>query len=246
MCCCCVFAGAALIAVTDGTPSLVKHYPKVTAASPVVIGGEGGTARLALASTSTSSSSSQASLSLQTISLPSGDELSVETIPFSDLQHLIEGPAAAVKKVFLQCPKRSGTSCTAVVTLADHQLLLVKDGAVQWVREEALASLTRTVFMDLPAKGGGGSTGASRGLEGQQQGTGAAAGGGGGGEDGVQQEGGERGVGEQRAWWASVLGVDEGQVKRWVRLQLLSVLVQFKMNTEAEKMELFELRQALR
>jgi hypothetical protein len=225
--------------------NLVKHYPKVTAVSRVATGEGGvGTSRLALAGTS-SSSSSEASLHLQTISLPSGDEISSEAIAVPKPQYPTEGPVPAVQKVFLQCPKRGGTNCSAVVTLADQQVLLIREGKVQWAREECLASLKRTAFMDLPAKRAVGSSGSSRGLEGQQ-GTRAAAGGGGGGRSTGQKEGGDNAVVKQDSWWADILGVDEGQFKRWVRLQMLSVLVQFKLNTETEKMELFELRQALR
>lgn len=39
---------------------------------------------------------------------------------------------------------------------------------------------------------------------------------------------------------------DQQRLKRWVRLQVLSVLVQFKLNHDHEKEEFYELRQALR
>jgi hypothetical protein len=104
---------------------------------------------------------------------------------------------------------------------SDDQLTLVSGGEVTWTREEALAAGTINLFIDLPAARRTAAAAAA-----DAAGSSPAA----------------------SAASAGLLGLlrDNQKLKRWVRLQVLSVLVQFKLSSQPEQDEFLQLRQALR
>jgi hypothetical protein len=106
---------------------------------------------------------------------------------------------------------------------SDDSLTFVEDGEVVWGREEALASVSSSLLVELPT----GKAAAPKGAAASD-------------DDGSSgSSGGSKG---------GLLGFlqDRDRLRSWVRLQMLSVLVQFKLNTDAERGEFDSLRQQLR
>lgn len=48
---------------------------------------------------------------------------------------------------------KSRVACRILVALEDKRLILIEDGKITWARQESLASLTSSIFVELPAKG---------------------------------------------------------------------------------------------
>lgn len=113
-------------------------------------------------------------------------------------------------------PLKAATALTAEPRVAlawdDAALTMVTDQGQAWRREEALASITASLFVDLPAAAPSAAAGLAR-------------------EGGIAA--------------ASAMAVN-GRLKAWLRMQLLSVLVQFQLASPQEQGELTALRQALR
>lgn len=113
-------------------------------------------------------------------------------------------------------PLRAATAATAETRVAlawdDHALTMVAAQGQAWRREEALASITASLFVDLPAAAPSAAAGLAR---------------------------------EGRITATSAM-VANSRLKAWLRMQLLSVLVQFQLASPQEQGEFMSLRQALR
>jgi hypothetical protein len=114
------------------------------------------------------------------------------------------------------------SGCRLLVQWSDDQLTYIEDGAVAWSREEALASTTSNLIVELPTAKA-------------VQGAGA----------GDDEGSSSSGSGSSKGGLLSFLQ-DKERLKQWMRLQLLSVYVQFKLDKDREKEEFYQLRQALR
>ncbi|GBF96686.1 ER membrane complex subunit 1 [Raphidocelis subcapitata] len=130
--------------------------------------------------------------------------------------HPVHGPPPAVRAAFPSPNAAAG----ALVVWSDHGLSLFRGGALAWTREEALASVAAVEFIDLPAARG------------------AAAGAKGGAAAAALREGGGA------AAAAGGAGAADG-LRRWVRMQALAVMVQFKLGSDQDAAELVRLREEL-
>ncbi|KAI8475054.1 MAG: hypothetical protein J3K34DRAFT_456487 [Monoraphidium minutum] len=202
--------GVALLEAGDSNPELIKTYPSATAAS-AAFEGEGG-AQLALIFGAPAATG----IPVTVVDATSGEALDTWTLPPPPEAHPVHGPPAAVRAAFPATkaggalPSKGPQPLLAVFD--DHTLVHYAGGAAAWAREEALASVTATLFIDLPAAKGGDEAG--------------------GGNDGVN--GGKSGG-----------GLVPERTRRWVRMQALAVMVQFKLGAEEDAAELIRLREEL-
>lgn len=192
-----------------------------------------------------SSSSDGTSVSLQLVDAATASEVDSSTLPLPAAPYIQSGPPPKLVGAWLDTSKlliKPGGSlqrttaggllkrCQALLLWSDHQIVFVSNNTAQWTREEGLASGSSSVVVELPSvKGDKAAAGAAGGAAGGASGVSAAAGGSSSSRGGV---------------WG--LLADSSKFKRWVRLQVLSVLVQFKLNTQPEKEEFLDLRQELR
>eukprot|EP00879_Flechtneria_rotunda_P012472 GHRR01013024.1.p1 GENE.GHRR01013024.1~~GHRR01013024.1.p1 ORF type:complete len:683 (+),score=278.61 GHRR01013024.1:59-2050(+) len=140
------------------------------------------------------------------------------------------GPAPGVVAAWLDASKYKPASssdksglhgCQVLLLWSDDQVTLVSESTVQWNREEALASGTSSMMIDLPAAHA---------------------------DKLSQSTAGDAAAAAAQSRPASgLLGLlqDKEWLQRWVRLQVLSVMVQFHICSEIEKAEYYELRHAL-
>lgn len=112
-----------------------------------------------------------------------------------------------------------------VLWWSDQRLQSLVNGTASWLRDESLSTIVSSQFMELPGeKLGDSSSSAAAGSSSEPaEGTVAAA--------AAQGDGGSSG---SSAFWD------------WLRYQQLSVMVQFKLNSPADSVELYHLRQRLR
>lgn len=169
-------------------------------------------------------------LQVKLLSAATGEELSAADLAVPAPAHPTSGPAPTVTAAWLAASddskaicgssKSSGLAgCQLLVLWSDDQLTYVEGGKVTWSREEALATVSSSLLVELPsAKAAAGSND----------------------EEGSSSSG--------SSSKAGLLGLlqDKERVQQWMRLQVLGVLVQFKLNTDAEKEEFYQLRQTLR
>lgn len=213
------------------------HWAAGAAAAPAATAGtsssSGSSARDAILAV-VAASADASSLRVQLLSAASGEQLKQAELQLPAPAYPVSGPAATVVAAWLDASKRKDTpsssssstggvlaGCRLLVLWSDDQLTYVEDGGVMWSREEALASGSSSLISELPS-----AKGAVRGGDGQDSSRSSGGGGGKGGLLGLLQ--------------------DQDRLKQWVRLQVLGVYVQFKLNTDAEKEEFYALRQALR
>jgi hypothetical protein len=139
--------GAALLATASGSApyKLLADSSTATAAAPEVdLGSE--TKAAALVEPSADGSG----VTVTTYSTKTGKVLVRAEVPSSRQQ---AGAPALPAKAFL-VPSRKGAEATGVLLVWQDELLqLLSEGAVQWSREEALAGVSSSVFVDLPAEG---------------------------------------------------------------------------------------------
>lgn len=166
---------------------------------------------------------------MQLLDTASGDIVERANVALPAAAHPTSGPAPRVVAAWLDASKRKGAAaaggsvlqgCRLLLLWSDDQITLVSGGEVSWTREEALASGTSNLFIDLPA--------ARRAAAAAADAAGSSP--------------------QASAASAGLLGLlrDNEKLKRWVRLQVLSVLVQFKLSSVQEQEEFLTLRQALR
>jgi hypothetical protein len=177
-----------------------------------------------------SASPDASSLSIKLVSAADGAELETADVQVPAPSHPVSGPAATVVAAWLDASKRKASSsskggaltgCRLLILWSDDQLIYVEDGEVAWSREEALATGSSSLIAELPT-----AKAAAGGPEAEDSSSGSSSGSSKGGLLGLLQ--------------------DKERMKQWVRLQVLGVYVQFKLNTDAEKEEFHQLRQALR
>jgi hypothetical protein len=153
-----------------------------------------------------------------TIDVATGKLVAAGTLPLPAAPYPVSGPAPSVRAAF---PSAKALGPVLVVW-SDHTLSLSRGGQIAWSREEALASVTSTLFIDLPAAKG------SAGGDGDADTNGKAA------KRGAVKEGGGTAAGS------------EDRLKQWVRMQALAVLVQFKLASDTDRAEFLRLREALK
>lgn len=224
----------ALIGVAqDGSASLVKLFADAAAASPAAAlaaaSSSSGAGLLALASSAEDGSS----IRLQLADASSGEVVEAAEVAVPPPAYPTAGLPAHVVGVWLDASKRKQQASSSSSTLAgcrllvlwsDDRLSFIERGEEAWAREEALAAGTSSLMVDLPAARADQASDAD--ADADSASTAAA--------------GSKKGGG--------VLGLlqDKDAFKQWVRLQVLSVLIQFKLNTDPEREEFLQLRQALR
>lgn len=223
-CFCC--AGAALISVGGhGTAALTRWFAGAMAASPVPSGNSGQLIALA------SSSADASSINVQLVDAVTGAEVETADVAVAAAGYPTTGPAARIVSVWLDASKRSDASasgsgssalagCRLLVLWSDDKVSYVEQGTEAWAREEALASGSSTLMIDLPAALAP--------------------------ADGSTSDGGASIAGPKKQQGVLGLLQDREALKQWVRLQVLSVLIQFRLNSDAEKEEFLHLRSALR
>jgi hypothetical protein len=182
-------------------------------------------------------SADASSLNIQLLSAASVEQLETAELQLPAPTYPLSGPAATVVAAWLDSSKRKDTpssssssssgvlsGCRLLVLWSDDQLTYVEDGEVVWSREEALASVSSNLISELPSAKATLSSGDEQDDSSSSSSTTSSSGKGG------------------------LLGLlqDRERLKQWVRLQVLGVYVQFKLNTDAEKEEFYALRQALR
>ena len=236
-------AGVFLIAAAErsgGGPRLVAAFPGATAASrPFAPAGDGGgAAALVFGPPGEGGGEGGAAVAVREVDAVTGAERAKFAVPPPTAPYPVHGPAPAVRAAFPAARAGAGGAAGArpvLIVWSDHTLSLAAaggagDGAevakLAWSREEALASIHSTLFIDLPA-----AKGAALGAKG-----GAAA----------------KGIGEPAAAAADAAAAAAAApaqgdaLKQWLRVQLLAVMVQFKLGGDAEEAELLRLRAALR
>jgi len=223
-------AGAALISVgSDGSMQQVHWSAGHVAAAPAASidsSSNGGGDIVGLVTASADGSSLQVKL----LSAATGEEVAAADLAVPAPAHLTSGPAPTVTAAWLAasgdskavCGSSKGAGlagCQLLVLWSDDQLSFIGDGKVTWSREEALATVSSSLLVELPsAKAAAGSS---------------------------DDEGSSSSGSSSKAGLLGLLQ-DKERVQRWMRLQVLGVLVQFKLNTDAEKEEFYQLRQTLR
>jgi hypothetical protein len=150
-------------------------------------------------------------ITARTVNLATGASAAATALPLPSSPHPVHGPAPSVRAAF---PAAKGGG-PGLVVWSDHTLSLTNGSQIAWSREEALASVVSTLFIDLPAAKG------------------SAGNGGGGGGTAAAAPPQERGAAPEA-------------LRQWVRLQVLAVLVQFKLASEADQSEFLRLREALK
>lgn len=126
-------------------------------------------------------------IATKTVDTSTGAPLSTSALVPPSPGHPVHGPPATIKASFPAASKPDPKGHPSPLTLlvwSDHMLSLERGGNIIWSREEALAGVVSTVFIDLPAAKGAGA--------GEGVGVGRAAGGGGSG--GLIPDG-------MKAWW---------------------------------------------
>jgi hypothetical protein len=227
---CCVIAGVALVSVTlDGSLQLLSHFASATAVSPPLTLPAGSTF-VAVGSFSSSGGNSDGSVEVSVVDVATGKQ--AQKLAATGIkQEMHPGSAKpALGQLFLLARAAGGKAepgheeLAAVGVLTDHQLLMVGKKGLLWKREEALGGVHRSLMVDLPARRFA-----------------AAA------QDGAAADGASKPPPSLAArLLQQVFGVDLEQLQRWARLQTLTALVQFKLNSQEEQDELLQLRQELR
>jgi hypothetical protein len=225
-------AGVVIVSADPSAAARTSWFPEAAAVSPAAAtaASEGSPAAslLALASSNTDGSS----VTVQLLDASSGDKVETATVAVPAAANPTSGPAPRVVAAWLDASKRNGAAaasgsnalqgCRLLLLWSDDQITFASGGEVVWSREEALASVNSNLFIDLPAA--------------RRAAVAAAAGSAGGSPP------------APAAASAGLLGLlrDKDKLKRYVRLQVLSVLVQFKLSSQQEQEEFLQLRQALR
>jgi hypothetical protein len=224
-CLCC--AGVAIVSVSsDGSLQQAHWSAGPAAATPAAAVGDGSI--LALVSASADASTLQVKL----VSAATGEAVESAELQVPAPAYPVSGPAPTVVAAWLDASKRKDTAggsssgslsgCRLLVHWSDDQLAYVEGGAVAWSREEALASTSSNLILELPtAKAVKGAVG------------------------GDDEGSSSSGSGSSKGGLLGFLQ-DKERLNHWVRLQLLSVYVQFKLDKDQEKDEFYQLRQALR
>ncbi|WIA18351.1 hypothetical protein OEZ85_009816 [Tetradesmus obliquus] len=217
-------AGVAIVSADGSVASFPAAAAASLAAATAASEGSPAASLVALAASSPDASS----VIVQLLDTASGDIVERANVALPAAAHPTSGPAPRVVAAWLDASKRKGAAaaggsvlqgCRLLLLWSDDQITLVSGGEVSWTREEALASGTSNLFIDLPA--------ARRAAAAAADAAGSSP--------------------QASAASAGLLGLlrDNEKLKRWVRLQVLSVLVQFKLSSVQEQEEFLTLRQAL-
>jgi hypothetical protein len=217
-------AGVAVVSAGSNTAWFPDAAAAAPAAATAASEGTPATSLIALATSAPDASS----VTVQLVDTASGSIVETAHVAVPVAAHPTSGPAPHVVAAWLDAGKRNGAAagssalqgCRLLLLWSDDQITLVSAGKVAWTREEALGAGTSNLFIDLPAARRAAATAAD------SAGTSPPA----------------------SAASAGLLGLlrDNEKLKRWVRLQVLSVLVQFKLSSQQEQEEFLQLRQALR
>jgi hypothetical protein len=227
--CAVLCAGVVIVSVSSSGFMEQVHWSVGAAAAVAATAGDSSSSDGAVMGL-VSASSDASSLSIKLVSAADGAEFGTAVVQMPAPSYPVSGPAATVVAAWLDASKckASGSSkggalsgCRLLVLWSDDQLTYVEDGEVAWSREEALATGSSSLISELPT-----AKAAAGGADAEDSSSGSSSGSSKGGLLGLLQ--------------------DKERMKQWVRLQVLGVYVQFKLNTDAEKEEFYQLRQALR
>jgi hypothetical protein len=237
----------------DASTSAAQVFGDAMAASPIAAagssssssssssGGAAGEQQLLLALVASAADGSSMRVSL--VDAATGTEAEAADVPVPPPAYPVAGPPAHVVAVWLDASRRGSSSggtgaaalhgCRLLVLWSDDQLSFVEGGQQVWMREEGLASGVTSLMVDLPAARAADKAAAA-----------AAAAAGDTGADSASSASTTAALKQG----GGVLGLvrDREVFKRWARLQVLSVLIQFKLNTGPEREEFLQLRQSLR
>ncbi|KAG2448475.1 hypothetical protein HYH02_006367 [Chlamydomonas schloesseri] len=141
-------AGAAVLAVSDGQPKLLRFYAAATGASAEASVGNNAAVGLV-------EGPAGDKLRLLVVSAASGEVLQEEDFPAAALRRAAHGASLQPRMVALGAFRKKDKSwgVRALVVFRGGLTALLQQGVVVWSRDESLATIRQTLFVDLPANG---------------------------------------------------------------------------------------------